>query len=762
MPTYTQAGRLMAVTTPLGADVLLLETLVGTEGLSDPFQFELGLLAADSSQVKFESVLGQSVTVAIQLPDGSSRYWNGIVSRFSQGAQVRGVGGDVTFTRYRAEVVPQLWLLGLVYRTRIFQQKSVPDILKEVLTGLTVGYELQGTYNPRDYCTQYRETDLAFASRLMEEEGIYFYFKHADGSHTMVVADTPQSHADVPGPTTLIYDTVAGGNRAEDRITGWEKTQEVRSGKVTLWDHCFELPGQNLEATKTILGTVAAGTVTHKLNLEVSTAAERYEYPGRYAQRFDGVTPDGGDRASDVQNIFQDNARTAGIRMQQEATPAVRIVGEGGARHLSAGHKFTLDRHPDANGDYVLTRVRHEATLEGQYTGAQNAGIGYANRFECIPVALPYRPELRIPRPVAHGTQSAVVVGPSGEEIFTDKYGRIKVQFAWHREGTNDANSSCWVRIATSWAGKQWGAIRIPRIGQEVVVAYEEGDPDRPIAVGSVYNADQMPPYTLPDNRTQSGVKSRSSLSGTAENYNELRFEDKKDSEEVYFHAEKDFNRVVENNDTLKVGFEKKDKGDRTVEVFNNHTVTIGAGKTEADDGSETVTVFNNRTTTVGDAQASGASETLTVYKDRTTTVKTGNESLTVEQGNRTVTVNTGNDTHTVKTGNRSVEVDTGNDTHTIKTGNRAVEIDMGNDTLTIKMGNQTTKLNLGASSTEAMQSIELKVGGNSIKIDQTGVTISGIMVKVQGQAQAQVQAPMTQVSGDGMLTLKGGVMMVG
>jgi type VI secretion system secreted protein VgrG len=725
MPQYTQKGRLMAVSTPLGADALLLEGFSATESLSALFRLELDLLAEADTAVAFDQLLGQGVTVSFPLPDGSTRYFNGIVSRFRQGPQVPGVQGDVTFVRYRAEVVPRLWLLTLQARSRIFQQKAIPDILKEVLTGLDVTYELQGTYEPRDYCVQYRETDFAFASRLMEEEGIYYFFKHADGSHQMVVADTPQSHADVPGPATLIYEEVEGGYREEDRILGWEKTQEVRPGKVTLWDHCFELPGQNLEATKPSLASVAAGTVTHKLKVGVNDGLEVYDFPGEYAGRFDGVSPGGGDRASDVQKIFQDNARTVGIRMEQLAAPALSVEGVSNVRHLCAGHAFTLDRHFNANGAYVLTEVTHQASLEGTYTPSDRGGDGefiYRNRFHCIPKALPYRPQLVTPRAKVEGLQSATVVGPSGEEIFTDKYGRVKVQFAWDRDGKKDTDSSCWVRVGTVWAGKQWGAIHIPRIGQEVLVAFEEGSPDRPVIVGSVYNAEQMPPYALPDNRTQSGIKSRSSLKGGTDNFNELRFEDKKDSEEIYFHAEKDFNRVVENNDTLKVGFEKKDKGDQTIEVFNNQKITVGAGKGNADDGSQT----------------------LDVYKDRTTTLETGNEKLTVKKGNR------------------DVEVDTGNDTHKIKKGNRTVEIDMGNDTLKIKMGNQETKLDLGKSSTEAMQSIELKVGMNSIKIDQTGITLDGMMIKVMGQVQVMVRSPMTQVMGEGLLLLKGGQLVMG
>jgi type VI secretion system secreted protein VgrG len=316
-----------------------------------------------------------------------------------------------------------------------------------------------------------------------------------------------------------------------------------------------------------------------------------------------------------------------------------------------------------------------------------------------------------------------VVVGNSGDEIFTDKYGRVKVQFHWDRLGTSDPNSSCWIRVGTMWSGVQWGTIFIPRVGQEVIVAFEEGDPDQPIIVGSVYNDQHMPPYTLPDNMTQSGILSRSTLNGTADNFNQLQFEDKKGSEFIYFHAEKDFTRVVENNDSLDVGASKKDKGDQTVTIYNNQTTKIGTQN--CDDGSQSITVFNDQTVKIGDPQAKSGCQTITVYKDRTETVKTGNESVTIEKGNR------------------------------------SVEISMGNESLAIKMGNQTTKLDLGASSTEAMQSITLKVGQSSIVIDQMGVTIKGMMISVQGQVQTEVKGLMTSVSGDAMLTVKGGITMI-
>jgi len=759
MAKNSQANRMLSVSTPLGTDVLLLQNFTGTEMLSGLFHFELDLLSGSSSDIAFEQILGQNITVTLTMPDGSPRYFNGIVNRFSQGHRITSSDKSETLTSYRAHMVPLLWSLTRKAQSRIFQTQSVPDILKTVLTGIDVSYQLQGTYLSRDYCVQYNETDFNFANRLMEEEGIYYFFTHTKSGHPMVVADTPQSHPDVPGATTVIFEVVEGGTRTEDRVHGWEKIQEIRSGKYRVWDSCFELPGKNLEAVKPTLQSVSAGTVTHQLKVAGNDQLELYEYSGGYAQRFDGVDPGGGDRAADIQNIFTDNTRTVGIRMQQETTPALRIRGTGMCRQFAAGCKFTLDRHFNANGSYVLTQIDHVAILDETDTTGQGPQSYYSNTFHCIPFALPFKPARTTPRPLVEGTMTAVVVGPSGQEIFTDKYSRVKVQFPWDRQGKNDANSSCWVRVASPWAGQQWGIVHIPRIGQEVLVAFEEGDPDRPIIVGSVYNAQNMPPYTLPDNMTQSGYLSRSTMKGTADNFNQLRFEDKKGSEEVYFHAEKDFNRVVENNDTLKVGFDKTDKGDQTIQIFNNRTINVGDKK--ADDGSQSATIFNNDTLTVGCSNAKEGSQTITIYKDRTETVKTGNETITIEQGNRSVTIKQGNESLEVSQGTRTETIN-GNDSLEIKQGNRAAKIDMGNDSLELSMGNQTTKLDLGAVSTEAMQSITLKVGQSSITIDNMGVTIKGMMISVEGQVQTEVKGLMTSVKADVMLQAQGAITMIG
>lgn len=752
MANYTQTGRPIAVNTPLGKDKLLLIGFSGQESLSRLFNFQLELLATNinSKDVAFDKLLGQKIAVEVAAGKPGKRYINGLCNRVVEGEQ------DAEFTTYHLEIVPQFWLWTRKAQSRIFQQMSVPDILKKVLEGMNPApsFELQGTFEKRDYCVQYRETDFNFVCRLMEEEGIYFYFSHTSDSHKMVVSNSPQSHADVPVNSSLIYETLDGGNRPEDRVFQWQKSQELRSGKYTLWDHTFELPHKHLQASETILGSVQAGKVAHKLAVGGNDQLELFDFPGEYAQRFDGVSSGGGDQAAELDKIFQDNARTVKIRMQEEASASLIAHGSSTCTQLVAGHKFSLERHFNADGKYVLTSVSHSASLDS-YRGGSQDEFRYTNQFTSQPLELPFRPARLTPKPVVQGTQTAVVVGPPGEEIWPDKYGRVKVQFHWDREGKNDAKSSCWVRVTTMWAGKQWGMVHIPRIGQEVVVAFEEGDPDQPLIVGSVYNFDQMPPYKLPDNKTQSGLKSRSSKNASTTNFNELRFEDKKDSEQIYVHAEKNFDGVVENNETRKVGFEKKDKGDQTIEIFNNQVLKVGCSK--ASDGSQTIDVYKDRTETV-----ETGNETVTIKKgNRSINVDTGNDTHTIKKGNRSVNVDTGNDTHVVKTGNRTVQIDKGNDAHQIKMGNRDVKIDMGNDALTIKMGNQTTKLKLGKSATEAMQGIELKVGQSSIKIDQMGVTIKGMMVKIEGQIQTEVKGLMTTVQGSAMTMVKGAITMI-
>jgi type VI secretion system secreted protein VgrG len=545
---YTQTDRPLKITTPLGPDILLLTGIQGHEEISHLFDFEVTLIADLNNEVKFDAIVGQTVTVEIHQVDGSVRYFNGLVKRFSQGAR------DDFFLHFRAQIVPKFWLLSKKIRNRVFQHLTVPDILKQVLVGFDVNYDITGTYYQRDYCVQYRESDFDFASRLMEEEGIYYFFKHSDGNHQMMVSDNTSKHPPVPGQSTAIYEEATAGVRTDMRVSRWEKIQEIRSGECTLWDYCFEVPTNHLEAKEKTIVSVPVGKVTHKLNLANDTC-EIYDYPGRYAQRFDGIDPGGGDRPTDITHMFEDRTRTVRLRMEQEEVNGIRIDGKSDCAQFTSGHKFTLERHFDADAGYLLTRIEHEASDEGYRSDHPDvAQFNYENRFSCIPEALRFRPQRVTEVPVIPGMQTAVVVGPPGEEIWVDKYGRVKIQFHWDREGKMNADSSCWVRVSQIWAGNRWGAFFWPRIGHEVVVIFEEGDPDQPLIIGSVYNQDNMPWFKLPANKDFAGIKS-ASLQGTAQkNYNGLIFVDRKGKEHLAIHSERHLVLNSEMDKTFRTG----------------------------------------------------------------------------------------------------------------------------------------------------------------------------------------------------------------
>jgi type VI secretion system secreted protein VgrG len=620
MPPYTQTNRPLQVTTPLGDNVLLVTGFRGSEELSNLFSFEFTLIAENSTTIDFSKLVGNGIALSVAtLGEGGAtewRYINGICARFSQGNR------NEEFTSYYAEVVPQVWLLTRRFQSRIFQQKSVPDILKEVLQGFDCDFQLRGQYEHREYCVQYRETDFDFASRLMEEEGIFYFFKHTESGHKMIIADSSAAHIDVPGLTKAKYDVVEGGSPQADYIFEWRKTQSLRAAKYSLWDHTFQQPTKNLEAKDSIMASVQAGTVTHQLKGQASEPLEIYDFPGGYAVRFDGINPSGGEQPERLQKILDDNKRTVKLRMEAEAAQSLTIHGSSGCRNFVAGHKFTLDRHFDGDGDYVLVSVTHEASIGSVYrTGSTGGDMTYSNAFTCIPYQLPYRPPRRTPKPFVQGVQNALVTGPPGEEIFPDKYGRVKVQFYWDREGKKDANSSCWLRVGTMWAGKGWGSINIPRIGQEVIVAFVEGNPDEPVIVASVYNRETMPTNKLPDKKVICGLRSNTHK---GKGYNEMSMDDTAGKEKITIHAQYDMDTTIEHDESHTVK-----TGDRTIKVeTGKHTETIK--------GDTKITIQTGKyehavSTGTADYKVKGA---LTEYCDTTQDTKIkGNITITSVTG---------------------------------------------------------------------------------------------------------------------------------
>jgi type VI secretion system secreted protein VgrG len=701
----TQANRPLAVNVqglPADPPLLLLVGFRGEEGISQLFRYRLDLVAQNPGRIAFEQLLGRSVTVELELPGSrgpreSKRFFNGICRRVTQGER------DENFTRFHMDVVPQAWLLTKITRSRVFQHLSVWEILDKVFEGLKTLVRKQGDLPPRDYCVQYRETDFAFASRLMAEEGISYYFKHDDGEHTLVLRNDPQLRDDMT-PATVTYRNEGGD---EYSVRRWEKVQELRAGKVTFRDHTFEQPQATLEVSRPILPEIMAGEVTHKLN-GVNAGLELYDYPGQYAKRFDGINRNGAEQPAEVGKIFPEKERTARIRMEQEATAAVAVHGESDCRQFVAGHTFTLRTDPgtteeeaQADGVYLLTSVQHNFGQAAPSSSENSTAFTYQNGFSCTPAGLPYRPLRTVPKPVIAGTQTAVVVGPPGEELYVDKYGRVKVQFFWDREGKKDLDSSCWVRVAQVWAGQRWGAHFWPRIGQEVVVAFEEGDPDQPLIVGSVYNAENPPPYDLPDHKTRSGVKSRSTLSGTPENFNELRFEDKKGQEEVYLQAERNLNTVVKSCEGRAVG------GSRETTIYHGETLTV------KDDG-------------------------------RRTTIQKGDEELIVNEGDRFTMVDKGKDELFVG-GHHHATIMHG-EMRIVQDDGRETRIEKRNDTLTVQTGDATRVVPNGTYGVTAKkitllatESIVLEVGGSQILIKPDLISIVSKQLQATGSTHVQV-----------------------
>lgn len=746
---YTQANRPLEVNIDgLDKDALLITGFHGDEGISRLFYFHIDAIADAKQNIAFEQVLGQKVTIRLNLAADKPRYFSGICNRFSQGES------DGDYCAYQLEIVPQFWLFTKAAQTRIFQQQSVPDILKKVLKGLdpNVIHKLPGTYPPRNYCVQYRETDFNFACRLMEEEGIFYFFTHAADGHKLVIADNAQAHPELPINSKMVFEKVIAGQTPEDRILTWNKRQELLTGKFKLWDHTFEMPPKNLEAKASIQDTVQAGKVSHPLKAGKADDREVYDYPGDYALRFDGVNPGGGDQPAEVQKTLKDNERTVGLRQQQEAAHGVVIGGSSSCRGLVSGHKFSLGRHPNADGDYVLTAIQHQVLSAVQYSGSGGEGFHYVNSFTAIPAVMPFRPQRVTPKPFVQGNQTATVVGPPGQEIFTDKYGRVKVQFHWDRDGKRDASSSCWVRVGQAWAGKRWGASFWPRIGQEVIVAFLEGNPDCPIIVGSVYNAEQMPPYLgdgpdgkHPKDNKVTGVKSNSTPGG--EGFNEWRFDDTKGKEQIFFHAERNMDTRVKQDSMelvlhdrhLIVGAEKDGKkvGDQRELVYQDKHSNVKRDQVEKIEGNVLITVGK------GDAEAGG------------------NVDVVIEKNKKELIEAT--DHLHVKAG-QFIQVDGGQDitikdhkTETIKadsmlhvTSNQSEKVD-GNQSLTVG-GDQQEKVGK-KHAVEAGQEIHLKAGmkvileagvqltikgpGGFVDIGPAGVTIQGTMVLINSGGAA-------------------------
>lgn len=532
MADYSQANRWLKLHTPLGPDVLLIEGFRGNEAVSELYRFELDALLPGQTGLAYERLLGQPVTVEVTLPDAPPRYFHGIVESIDER------DADDFFIHYQLTVVPKFWLLTRRVNSRIFQQMTVPDILREMLAKLDVAYELQGTYRPHNYCVQYGESDFAFLSRLMEEEGIHYYFRHEADGHKLVLADFAKNAPEIAGPTRIEFDRTKNSERRFGRVHAWHKRQELRSTRRMLRDYSLAVPDQRLEAAEPVREKIMVGSVSHALRMEPMGEMEIYEYPAGCAHRFDVVAPSGDSQPEALSELYAETRRIVNIRAEEEAAAALDISGDGTCGQFLPGHRFALAGHPRGDGSYWLRAVTHEAKTNAYRSGTVEDTIEYQNSFHCLPDGLTFRPARLTPTPNI-GLQTATVVGVPGEEITTDPFGRVKVQFHWDRLAPGDQRSSCWLRVVQNWAGKGWGTVNIPWVGQEVVVDFLENDPDGPVVMGSVTNSKQTAIFPLPEQRTRAGLKAQShGVGGDPTQYSMVGMETQGGKELVRIHSQ--------------------------------------------------------------------------------------------------------------------------------------------------------------------------------------------------------------------------------
>jgi type VI secretion system secreted protein VgrG len=704
-----------------------------TEGISQLFSIDLELVAEDN-ELDFEQFIGKAGVLSIQqYIEEDPRYLHGVISSFKQ------ENSGLRLTTYHATVVPKIWYLMHRHNCRIFQQMSVKDIVQKILKELGVPgdeyrFSLQNEPPKREYCVQYRESEFDFISRLLEEEGIFYFFKHEKDKHTLIMGDGSSAHFPIPGESKVMFHEPRPGQVADEvHIYRFKYTEKIFSGKVSLKDYNFKKPALNLKGEKIA---------------EKDKELEVYDYPGK----------------------FEDPGRGKNLaKIRLEEYQAVKKVGSGAttATNFAAGFFYTMEEYPrkDFNKKYLITQHQLSGSQpQVLEEGAGESGTSFSSSFECIPFEVPYRPDRVTHKPVVEGNQTAIVVGPKGEEIYTDEHGRIKVQFHWDREGKMDEKSSCWIRVSQVWAGTTWGAMYIPRIGQEVIVDFLEGDPDRPIITGRVYHGTNKPPYPLPAEKTKSTIKSNSSKGGGG--FNELRFEDRKDQEEVYLQAEKDWNSLVKNNRSATIG------GHDNLAVAANRTQVVGANQTN--------TVALNRTTTIvsgNDILNVGSSIVKTVGATETITIKgeSGDSKCEKEKPDKNIlkgaavgaaigmgvfgalgalagaaagAVFAGFNKAKENKGSvaRNTTIVKGDDVLTLQDGSSKVEIAKGDSFANSPKGlNQITSKDIKIVATN---SILMQCGQGSIAIDAAGnIKISGPQISVGGKALIDIKAPLVKIN---------------
>lgn len=722
--TYTQANRPYKITTPLGNDVLLLAEFTGEEQVASLYRWTVRAWSTKTTIAPSELLL-KAVSLSLQLPEGGQRTVHGVVSRFAQTGSARD-----DLVEYELEIVPPHWVLALEESFEIFQNKSVRDICGDLLKGTPFEWKLVRTLDPRPYCFRYRESRWACASRLLEQEGIWYRFDNSGSEAKLVLADTSASAQPAWNTAQLVFDTDA---RREGRLMGLTMQATPFVGETRVRS------ASEFLATRNVGNVVASGG-----EFKPPADAKAYLFEQQLTAHRSGITHSGGDSASDASKLPDDTKVYARLRQEQAESLAVVYRGTSTYVGLQSGAKTKVTAHPAAalNVELFVLGVTHRGSNGSYFSGGGQAS--YENSFEAIPAGTPYRPPRRTPWPRVAGSHVGTVVGPEGEEIYTDKHGRVQVVFKWDLDDSKKLDRSCWIRVAQPFAGQNFGAVFLPRIGHEVIVDFLDGDPDNPVVVGSLYNGANLPPWKLPDNKTQSGVRTKSTLKGGADNFNELRFEDKKGEELVYVQAEKDLTTLVKNDETRDV------RHNRTTTITNDdvRTVKEGVDTHTIEKGKQTITVADNdREITVAKNQmvTIGENHTVSIGKDQTTDI--GENDTTTVGSNLELSVGS----------NASITVGSNQET---SVGSKRTET-VGSDAKDTIGGKYEIKVDGSAMTVTSAMKIELKVGGSSIIIDMSGVTIKAPMIKIEGQAMAQIKAPMTQVNGDAMVMIKGGITMI-
>jgi type VI secretion system secreted protein VgrG len=708
----------MEITTPLGDDALLFHGMHAREELSRLSEYQLDLLGP-KPDVNPDEILGKNVTVKMTLPDDSRRFFNGYVTRFGQS----GMYGR--YYRYAAVVRPWLWFLTRTSDCRIFQEMTVPDIVKKVFEdhgAADFKFELTGTYRKWVYCVQYRETDFNFVSRLLEQEGIYYYLRHTDGHNTLVVTDSTGKHTATPGYEKLPFIAPDRLVRPDiEHVSSWEYTREIQPGVFVHTDYDMERPSVDLKTRKVLARGYSPSDY------------EIYDYPGQYVQKPDGE-------------------QYAAVRIDEFGTRFEAARAWSNARGVTVGALFTLQDCPreDQNCEHLILSATHDLEFSEYEAMPASAGTHYRCSFAAMTSKQQFRPRRATPKPFVQGPQTAVVVGPAGDEIHTDKYGRVKVQFHWDRYGKKDQNSSCWIRVSHPWAGKGWGSVATPRIGQEVIVDFLEGDPDQPIITGRVYNAELQPPFGFPAGAVISGVKSDTHKGN---GYNEISLDDTAGKERITIHGQYDMNSTIEHDQTTTVHNCRTDRIDvddsesvgnnqsldvgvnRTKKIGANETITVGANRDGTVQANETLTVALTRTHTVGvnEAITIGAAQEITVGAAQAITV---GASQTVSVG-ASQSTSVGKDQSTTIGANQSTTVgknmktDVGADeAHTVK-GGRGSDISKDD---TLKVGKNFVL--------DAGDSIVLKTGSATIAMKKDGtISIEGKDISVIAKGGINVKA---------------------